>query len=228
MNFEYLIYSLEDDKNISHVINLVLTKNGYEVKSFLDYRSFREAFLEKKPNMILLDLMLPEVSGEDILKEIRSDDSNDDIEIIIISAKNQTINKIDGLDLGADDYITKPFDVLELISRVNAHSRRSLKKFNDVIKVGDMILSLNKRELKVKDEIIKLTNSEYLIIEYLFKNKDKIVYRDELFELLWGKLDSYETRILDVHINQIRKKVGENNSKLIETIYGVGYRIKNE
>lgn len=228
MNFEYLIYSLEDDKNISHVINLVLTKNGYIVKSFFDYNSFREAFLKKKPNMILLDLMLPEISGEDILKDIRKDDKNDDIEIIIISAKNQIINKIDGLDLGADDYITKPFDVLELISRVNAHSRRSLKKFNENIKVGEMNLNLVKRELKVNEEVIKLTNSEYLILEYLFKNKERIVHRDELFELLWGKSESYETRILDVHINQIRKKVGENSSRFIETIYGVGYRIKNE
>lgn len=228
MNLDYLIYSIEDDKNISHVINLALTKNGYEVKCFYDYRSFKEAFLNKKPNMILLDLMLPEVKGEDILEEIRKDPSNDDIEIIIISAKNLTINKIDGLDMGADDYIPKPFDVLELISRVNAHSRRFLKKKTDVIKVRGITLDFNKREVSLNGEIVKLTNSEYLILEYLLKNKCRVVSRDELFELLWGKSESFETRILDVHINQIRKKLGKENSEIIETVYGVGYRVKDE
>ena len=125
MEKQYLIYSLEDDKDISHLINLALSGQGYTVKCFLDYPSFKTALDEKKPNMILLDLMLPEKSGEEILKDIRSDEKNDDIQIIIVSAKNLLINKIDGLDLGADDYIAKPFDVMELISRVNARARRT-------------------------------------------------------------------------------------------------------
>ncbi len=121
---EYLIYSVEDDKNISHLIHVALTKQGYAVESFSDGESFLKRFKEKKPHLILLDLMLPNIQGEELLKKIREDDTHDDIQIIIISAKSMLMDKIDGLDSGADDYIEKPFDILELMSRVNAKSRR--------------------------------------------------------------------------------------------------------
>lgn len=223
---DYLIYSLEDDQNISHIINLALTKSGYNIVSFYDYDSFYNEFKKVKPNMILLDLMLPKISGETILKEIRSDKSNDDIKIIIISAKNLTINKIDGLDLGADDYIAKPFDVLELISRVNAHSRRYLNKLNEELVFKSLKIDNLKKEVSINNEIIKLTNSEFKILEYLLKNKDRVVTKDELYTLLWGKDESFESRVLDVHIKEIRKKLEPYKEVEIETLYGVGYRLK--
>lgn len=223
---DYLIYSLEDDKNISHIINLALTKSGYKVVSFYDFDSFYKEFKINKPNMILLDLMLPKVSGESIIKEIRSDKNNDDIEIIIISAKNLTINKIDGLDLGADDYISKPFDVLELISRVNAHSRRYLSKANDELSYKNLRIDTLKKEVYVEGTLVKFTNSEYKILEYLIKNRERTIEKEELYKLLWGREESFESRVLDVHIKEIRKKLSAFDTIQISTIYGVGYRIK--
>lgn len=228
MNFEYTIYSLEDDVNIARVLNLALSKNGYNIQSFYNYKDFLEAFNKKKPNMIFLDLMLPDISGEEILKEIRSKSENDDIEIIIISAKNLTINKIDGLDLGADDYISKPFDVLELISRVNARSRRYLKKQNEIINIRNISYNTRTNEVKVNGENVKFTHGELLIFDKLIKNRGEVVKREELYETLWGKKEAFETRIIDVHLKEIRRKLGEENSNLIETIYGIGYKLKNE
>ena len=228
MNFDYAIYSLEDDENISHIINLALSKNGYSVRSFYNYKDFLVVFNNQKPNMILLDLMLPDATGEQVLQNIRSDSSNDDIQVIILSAKNLTINKIDGLDLGADDYISKPFDVLELISRVNARSRRFLKKKNEDIKIRNISINLKKREVKLNDELLKFTNSEFTIIECLVKHLNEITRREELLDALWGKEGGYETRVFDVHVTSIRKKLGSQNADLIETIYGIGFKLKNE
>src|SRR5574344_2027831 len=121
---KYLIYSIEDDSEIAHIINLALTKSDYEVKTFEDGESFFKAFTEKKPNLILLDLMLPGIQGREILKIIREDSSNENIIVIIVSAKSLISDKTEQLDLGADDYIEKPFDLKELLSRVNVHYRK--------------------------------------------------------------------------------------------------------
>ena len=128
----YLIYSIEDDEDISYIIKATLEKQGYKVKSFPDGESFLDAFKIEKPNFILLDMMLPKIQGKDLLRYLRNDPNNDDIQIIIVSANKLTIDKIDGLDLGADDYIAKPFDLLELISRVNAKARRFLNQKKSV------------------------------------------------------------------------------------------------
>ncbi len=224
-NNSFLIYSIEDDPNISHLINIALTKQGYTVKSFVKFSDFKEEFNKVKPNMVLLDLMLPEISGEEILKKIREKDEYDDIEIIIISAKNLTINKVDGLDLGADDYLSKPFDVLELISRVNARSRRHLKKKKSTIR--GYYFDLKNKTLSKDGEEIKLTNGEATILFELFKHLGETVKREDLFIALWGEDTSYETRILDAHIKEIRRKLGDDKD-LIETIYGNGYKLKNE
>ena len=226
MNKSYLIYSLEDDKNISHIISLALAKQGYDILSFHDYASFIAAFKERKPNMILLDLMLPDASGEEILKKIRSDDSNDAIQIIIISAKNLTINKIDGLDLGADDYIAKPFDVLELISRVNARARRHIKK--ESYSIRNITYDPLNGNFLLDKEVIPFTSSEFKIFQLLFQRRGEPVSREDFFSIIWGSEKSYETRILDMHIKEIRRKIGKSNADLIQTIYGVGYKLRNE
>ena len=226
MNRPYLIYSLEDDNNISHIISLALSKQGYEIESFADYATFANAFKVRKPDMILLDLMLPDTSGEDILRKIRNDEANDAIQIIIISAKNLTINKIDGLDLGADDYIAKPFDILELISRVNARARRQIKREN--YSVRNIVYDPINNNFLMDKEVIHFTNSEFKIFQLLFKKKGEPISRDEFFSLIWGSEKSYETRILDMHIKEIRRKIGKENADLIQTIYGFGYKMKNE
>ena len=160
----FLIYSVEDDKDISQIINKTLSHQGYQVVSFYDGNSFLEAFKKKKPDMVLLDMMLPDYSGSDILKIIRNDSTNDDIEVIIVSANRMVMDKVDGFDLGADDYIEKPFDLLELMSRVGAKFRRHKKK---LFNYKDIFIDIEKRTCFIGDESIDLTNKEFDILVYL-------------------------------------------------------------
>lgn len=220
---KYLIYSIEDDKNISKIINATLTKQGYEVVSFYDGETFLEEFRKRKPNMILLDMMLPNIQGGELLKLIRSDASNDEIEIIIISANHMLMDKVQGLDEGADDYIEKPFDILELMSRVNAKVRRHNK--TKTIKVNDVTLDIYKHEVYVSDKQVKLTTREFEILTILFENKGNVVKRDYILSKIWGTDIAIETRTIDMHINNLRKKLGDNNNSLIVTIYGMGYKV---
>jgi two-component system alkaline phosphatase synthesis response regulator PhoP len=220
---KYLIYSVEDDQDIGHIINATLSKQGYEVITFPDGESFLDAFALRKPKMILLDLMLPGIQGKDLLKEIRSKKANDDIQVLIISAKNLPIDKVGGLDLGADDYIEKPFDLLELMSRVNAHARRN--RCLDAIEVGDLRLDLSADSLTKKDENIELTPSEFKIIVLLFKNAGKVVTRQQIAEELYGDSAKEDSRTIDMHIKSIRAKIGDKDQNLILSVYGSGYKI---
>lgn len=219
----YLIDSVEDDADIAHIINATLTKQGYEVKTFPDGESFLDDFGEKKPNMVLLDMMLPGVQGKDILKEIRKDHVNDDIQVIIISAKTMIMDKVDGLDLGADDYIEKPFDLMELMSRVNAHARRN--KAVEAIAIGSLTLDLENRILKKKGNLIDLTPSEYKVAELLFKEEGKTVTREQLASVLYDDITKSDSRTLDMHIKSIRAKIGDKDQDFIVSVYGSGYKI---
>ena len=215
-----LIYSIEDDKDIAYIIRIALENSGYEVKSFYDGESFINEFNNKKPDLILLDMMLPKIQGQDLLKIIRSDNTNNDIDIIIISANKLISDKVDGLNLGADDYIEKPFDILELISRVNARFR---KNKNVVYNINGFIINEDKRIITKDSKQYKLTNSEFDILLILLKEKGNIVSRDTLITTLWGNNANYESRTIDMHIKNIRKKLDDQN--IIITVHGVGYRI---
>ena len=222
---DYVIYSLEDDPSISHLLELALKGQGYDFRAFLDYASFKETFAKKKPNMVLLDLMLPEKSGEDILKEIRSDPSNDEIQILVVSAKKELINKVDVLNNGADDYICKPFDIMELLSRIASKARRYIGR--DRIVMRNVTFDSVKQILSRGNQDIKLTQSERTILFLLVQNIGSAVSRDELIKVLWGDGGSVETRALDMHIKEIRRKLAPDGD-LIETVYGIGYKLKNE
>jgi two-component system alkaline phosphatase synthesis response regulator PhoP len=217
----FLIYSVEDDKDISQIINKTLSHQGYQVVSFYDGNSFLEAFKKKKPDMVLLDMMLPDYSGSDILKIIRNDSTNDDIEVIIVSANRMVMDKVDGFDLGADDYIEKPFDLLELMSRVGAKFRRHKKK---LFNYKDIFIDIEKRTCFIGDESIDLTNKEFDILVYLLKNKGKVISREELFSAVWNNEKMLETRTIDMHIKSLRNKI-EKNYKVISTVYGIGYKV---
>ncbi len=219
----YLIYSIEDDKNIAHLINVALSKQGYCVETFNDGESFLDRFKEQKPNLILLDMMLPNIQGADILKEIRSKDENDEIQIIIVSANRMVMDKVDGLDLGADDYIEKPFDILELMSRVNSKARRFLKSKR--IELGKFILDAKKHEFYYKNELIELTNKEFEIMELLLKKNGEVVSREEIFSVIWGN-EVLESRTVDMHIKSLRQKINDKEGKIIKSIYGIGYKIE--
>ncbi len=216
-----LIYSVEDDANISKIIAITLRKQGYEVISFPDGQSFLDAFSKCRPDLVLLDLMLPDIDGFDIIRKIREDKENDDVEIMIVSAKSQIVDKVDGLDLGADDYLEKPFDILELISRVNAKFRRS-KKASRIL-IDQVIIDVDRRTCNVEGKDVSLTNAEFTILYELMKASDKVVSRDSLLNVLWGEQDSYESRTIDVHIKSLRTKLG-GQGKHIVSVYGIGYR----
>jgi len=220
---EYLIYSVEDDKDISHIINVTLKKQGYIVDSFYDGKTFFDALNRIKPQMILLDMMLPDISGQEILKKVRANREYDDVVIIIISANRLTIDKVDGLDLGADDYIEKPFDILELMSRVNAHVRRY--KRNRTIVVDNIILDLDKHICTKDNEEIRLTVKEFDILELLFASRGDVVTREDLLKKIWGQDAALESRTVDMHVKSLRQKIGDDNANVIVTIYGIGYKV---
>ena len=220
----YLIYSVEDDKNISHLLKVALSKQGYIVESFNDGESFIDRFKEQKPNLILLDMMLPNIQGDEILKKIREDDENDDIQIIIVSANKMVMDKVDGLDLGADDYIEKPFDIMELISRVNSKARRFYKK-QRLIR-GNFILDSKKHEFYKDNELIELTNKEFQIMELLMKRNGEVVSREDIFNHIWGNNGVLESRTIDMHIKSLRSKVNDEDGSIIKSVYGIGYKVE--
>lgn len=216
------IYSVEDDKDIAAIINKTLTHQGYEVRSFYDAKSFYEG-LKTIPDMILLDIMLPDESGMDILKKIRANHIYDDVRIVMVSAKNMLIDKVDALDMGADDYIEKPFDLLELMSRVSAHARRIYK--NKTQEYAGLELDYDKRACLVDGALVNLSGKEFEILNLLIKAHGNIVSREEIFACIWTTDAQVESRTLDMHIKALRKKLKERGN-LIKTIYGVGYKLE--
>lgn len=221
---ESIIYSVEDDLDIARIINKTLTKQGYQVYSFLDGKSFIDAFNRQKPDLVLLDLMLPDMNGNDIIKYIRNDIENNEVEIIIISAKRMLMDKVEGLDLGADDYLEKPFDLLELMSRVNARLRRHQNK--NILIYNNLKVDLQKHLVYLDNNEITCTNKEFDILTYLLQRKGQAVSRDDLLTYLWGDNNSdYESRTIDVHIKSLRSKLNDNDGSIIQTIYGIGYKI---
>ncbi len=216
-----VIYSLEDDLDIQKIINVSLTKVGYLVKSFTTIKEFLDAFYTSEPDMCLLDIMLEDGNGIDVLKKIRSNPIYDKIQIIIISAKRMTLDKIEGLDSGADDYIEKPFDILELISRVNARFR--LQK-NEII-YKDIKLNENTHIAYRADQELDLTNMEFNILKYLLKNEGTVVSRENISKVLYQTDNTIESRTIDMHIASLRKKLKDKDSSIIKTVYGLGYII---
>ena len=201
-------------------VAISLSKQGYDVVSFYDGTSFIKAFDENKPDMVLLDMMLPDLSGAHLLQYIRKDSANDHIPVIIISANSLVTDKVDGLDMGADDYIAKPFDLLELMSRVNALFRRFKKSSS--FEYGKLVLNSESHICKYDGKTISLTIKEFDILALLLKNKGKVVSRDEILSSIWGN-EELETRTIDMHIKSLRKKI--NDEGIIETIYGLGYKV---
>jgi two-component system alkaline phosphatase synthesis response regulator PhoP len=221
----FLVYSVEDDENIATIIRLTLIKQGLEVTTFADGESFLKAFALKKPSLILLDLMLPGIQGKEILKLIRSDKANDNIHIIVVSAKSMTSDKVIALDLGADDYIIKPFELSELVSRVNAHIRRSTKS-KDSFDFSNFRVDLSTGEIYKNGKLLQLTTTEFIIFSTLLSHGGKLVSREELSRAFLGSKAALEptSKALDMHIRSLRKKLGNDGDRLV-SIYGGGYKV---
>ena len=224
------ILIIADEIHIVELIRFNLETSGYEVDIAYDGLDGYLKIKENAPQLVLLDWMLPNISGIDMLKKIRNDKSLSDIPVIMLTAKNMESDKIEGLELGADDYITKPFSIKELLARVSSVLRRyNINKENveNILTVGSLNVNLLKHEVFKGNEKIDLTLKEFELLKLLLESKGKVLSRNYLLDKIWG-YDYYgETRTVDVHIRYLRKKIeGDNSSeKYIQTIRGVGYKI---
>ena len=218
-----LIYIVEDDKNISEIESFSLKNAGHQTVEFPDGRSFYKELAEKKPHLILLDIMLPDEDGLSILRKIREKRETKRIPVIMVTAKTTEIDKVKGLDNGADDYMTKPFGVMELVSRVKALLRRTGEQDAEkVIKIGDLVIDDEKRKVFVSDSAVELTYKEYELLHYLAQNQEIVLPRDSIMEHIWHANCEIESRTLDVHIKTLRHKLGDAG-KYIKTVRNVGY-----
>lgn len=218
-----LIYIVEDDKNISEIESFSLKNAGHQTVEFPDGRSFYKKLAEKKPDLILLDIMLPDEDGLSILRKIREKRETKRIPVIMVTAKTTEIDKVKGLDNGADDYMTKPFGVMELVSRVKALLRRTGEQDAEkVIKIGDLVIDDEKRKVFVSGSAVELTYKEYELLHYLAQNQEIVLPRDSIMEHIWHANCEIESRTLDVHIKTLRHKLGDAG-KYIKTVRNVGY-----
>ena len=218
-----LIYIVEDDKNISEIESFSLKNAGHQTVEFPDGRSFYKELAEKKPDLILLDIMLPDEDGLSILRKISEKRETKRSPVIMVTAKTTEIDKVKGLDNGADDYMTKPFGVMELVSRVKALLRRTGEQDAEkVIKIGDLVIDDEKRKVFVSDSAVELTYKEYELLHYLAQNQEIVLPRDSIMEHIWHANCEIESRTLDVHIKTLRHKLGDAG-KYIKTVRNVGY-----
>lgn len=218
-----MIYCVEDDKSIREIEMYTLQSTGFETKGFEDGHSFFEELKEKKPDLILLDAMLPDEDGISILTKLKKNPDTNDIPVIIASAKGEEYDKIKGLDTGADDYLAKPFGMMEMISRIKAVLRRSIHAVSSNLTSGNIEMDLNSHIVKVNGEQVDLTLKEYELLK-LFISHPGIVYsREALLNKIWEVEYYGETRTVDVHIRTLRSKLMEEGNR-ITTVRGVGYR----
>lgn len=220
-----MIFCVEDDANIRKLIVYTLESTGFSAVGVEDGASFFEAVSKETPELVILDIMLPGMDGMEILSKMKNDERLEDIPVIMATAKGTEYDKVQGLDAGADDYITKPFGMLELVSRVKAvlrRSRRSLEK--NSIEIDGISMHLKKHEVCVDKEAVTLTLKEYELLKRLMQNLDQVLTREDLLTEIWGYDFFGETRTVDVHIRTLRQKLGKYGDK-IETVRGVGYRV---
>ena len=222
------IYVVEDDQNIREIETFALKNVGYDVEDFDCAKTFYERLRHRTPMLILLDIMLPDEDGLSILQNLRSRTETRKVPIIMVTAKTTEIDKVKGLDMGADDYMTKPFGVMELISRVKALLRRSSDaKEEKSLTMGDLLLDNEKRMVYVGEEQVDLTFKEYALLKLLMQNAGIVTPRDTILDRVWGTDFEGESRTLDMHIKTLRQKL-KNDGKFIKTVRNVGYIMSNE
>lgn len=220
------IYIVEDDVNIREIETFSLKNSGYTVYDFDCAKDFYKRLADHKPDLILLDIMLPDEDGLEILKKLRKKAETKKIPIIMVTAKTTEIDKVKGLDLGADDYITKPFGVMELISRVKALLRRSQDvEESDILSLDEITIDNKKHRVSVDGQNCELTYKEFELLKLLLHNVGLVLSRDVIMERVWGTDFEGESRTLDMHIKTLRQKLGESG-KRIKTVRNVGYRLE--
>lgn len=224
-----LIYCVEDDAGIRELITLALSTADFEILGFEERDGLYSQLKKKVPDLILLDLMLPKTDGMTILKELRKDPNYCDIPVIILTAKSMELDKVKGLESGADDFITKPFGVLELLARVKAVLRRSGRKESedDVLEYNGLVLDYNKRTVFYNEIPVNLTYKEFELLHYLMLNKGIVLTRDKILSEIWGYDYEGETRTVDMHIKTIRQKLDAAGCpNYVVTVRSAGYKLE--
>jgi len=216
---------VDDDENICEVINMYLNSAGYETRKSYNGKEACIAFEEFKPELVLLDIMLPGMDGIEVLKNIRK---KSEIPVIMLTAKGDTFDKVLALELGADDYVVKPFEPKELLARVKAVMRRYNYEIEDngLIKFNDLSIDLSSYNVVYKDEEVKMPPKEFELLHYLASNKNKVFTREQLLCEVWGYDYPGDSRTVDVHIKRLREKVSGGENWQIETVWGVGYKFE--
>ena len=221
-----LIYIVEDDTNIREIESFALKNSGYQIQDFGNAKEFYRAVKEKKPDLVLLDIMLPDEDGMEILQKLRKNPETKRLPIIMVTAKATELDRVKGLDLGADDYIIKPFGVMELISRVKAVLRRSMGEMQEkILKVDEILMDDERHQVYVSDKPCELTFKEYELLRLLMQNRGIVLSRDVIMDRIWDMNCDVESRTLDVHLKTLRAKLGES-AYHIKTIRNVGYRME--
>lgn len=223
-----MIYLLEDDESIRELVCYSLTKTGYEAAGFKAPSELYAAIAKSSPELVLLDVMLPEEDGLTVLSKLRASERTRDVPIIMLTAKGTEFDKVTAFDLGADDYVTKPFGVMELVARVRALLRRSRRDFGEKssaeYELGALKVSTERHEVFVGEREIVLTYKEFELLVFLLENRGVVLSRDRILREVWDYEFDGENRTVDVHIRTLRQKLGAE-CDIIETIRGVGYKI---
>ncbi len=223
-----MIFCVEDDKSIRDLVIYTLTAVGYEAEGFATGEEMFKALEKTSPQLIMLDIMLPDEDGLAILKKLKSDPMTADIPVIMATAKGTEYDKVVGLDLGADDYLAKPFGMMEMISRVKAVLRRSApKEKTDLLRMGKLELDEKRHTVSADGTQVQLTLKEYELLRVFMKNPGIVFSRDSLLSIVWGINFIGESRTVDVHIGTLRTKIGECGN-YIETVRGVGYKMEEQ
>lgn len=221
------IYVVEDDENIREIETFALKNSGYTVTAFECAKDFYSKIASKVPNLVILDIMLPDEDGLEILRKLRNRPETKKMPIILVTAKTTEIDKVKGLDLGADDYLTKPFGVMEMVSRVKALLRRSIDMSEEkFLSYGSIFIDNEKRAVYVNDELIDLTYKEYELLKLLMINVGIVLKREVIMDKIWGGNFETESRTMDVHMRTLRHKLKEAGSE-IKTVRNVGYIMGN-
>lgn len=222
-----MIYLIEDDDNIRKLVCYALGKENFDVKGFSHPSEFWNELANNSPKLVLLDIMLPEEDGLSILQKLQGSEKTKNIPVIMLTARGSEFDKVTGLDMGADDYIAKPFGMTELVSRVRAVLRRYEKTNTSTeYKIGDLYVNPKKHIIKVNDEEINLSFKEYSLLTILLEANGNVVTREKLITSVWGEFYE-ESRTLDVHIRKLRVKL-KSAGDLIKTIKNIGYRLRGE
>ena len=224
MNKMALIYIVEDDENIREIETIALKNSNYMVCAFEKAKDFYRKLEDIMPDLVLLDVMLPDESGYDIVRKLRKDPTTRQLPIIMVTAKTAEMDMIKGLDEGADDYIKKPFSIMELITRVKALLRRTITEDIKYLQVDNLVLDHERHMVFVDNKQVELTFKEYNLLKLLISNYGIVMSREVIMDRIWGTSFEGESRTLDMHIKTLRKKLGESGS-MIKTVRNVGYAI---